>query len=222
LNRRNDQWLPHAYLRPTGEEIPVEEGGKRKGTKEKVHEKYSEHEGMDQQSLQVHLELTKFKTVHSVRIGKHQCDAWYYSSYPPTFHNVDCLYLCEFCLSFYAVRSELLRHADRCPLFHPPGDEIYRDARERIAVFEVDGLKNPVYCENLSFLSKLFLDHKNIEYDTTVFLYYVLCEIVADEYHLAGYFSKVLPAPRSPRTRRSTSPASSSCPTSSARATASS
>ena len=70
-----------------------------------------------------------------------------------------------------------------------------------MAVFEVDGLKNPVYCENLSFLSKLFLDHKNIELNTTVFLYYVLCEITQDqEYHLAGYFSKVKQSSCSPRT----------------------
>lgn len=55
LNRRNDQWLPAAYLRPTGEQIPEEGASKKKGAKERVHEKYSEHEGMDQQSLQVHL-----------------------------------------------------------------------------------------------------------------------------------------------------------------------
>jgi hypothetical protein len=60
------------------------------------------------------------------------------------------------------VKNELLRHYERCPLFHPPGDEIYRDIKEKISVFEVDGLKNPAYCENLSFLAKLFLDHKNI------------------------------------------------------------
>jgi len=74
-------------------------------------------------------------------------------------------------------------------------------------VFEVDGLKNPVYCENLSFLSKLFLDHKNIEYDTTVFLYYVLTEIRGSEYHLAGYFSKVNTTSLSPKTHPLTSPA---------------
>lgn len=75
-------------------------------------------------------------------------------------------------------------------------------------MFEVDGSKNPIYCENLSYLSKLFLDHKNIEYDTTVFLYYVLCEIVDDEYHLTGYFSKVSLRLLSPRTPCSTCPAS--------------
>lgn len=42
-------------------------------------------------------------------------------------------------------------------------------------MFEVDGGKSPVYCENLGFMSKLFLDHKNIEWDTSIFLFYILC-----------------------------------------------
>lgn len=60
-----------------------------------------------------------------------------------------------------------------------------------MAVFEVDGLKNPVYCENLGLLSKLFLDHKNLEWDMSIFLFYILCEIKDNEYHMTGYFSKV-------------------------------
>ena len=210
LNRRNDQWVPFEYLRELAEEIK-EEQSKRKNNKEKLNDKYTEHEGMDHQSLQMHLELTKFKTVQEVQIGPYRCEAWYYSSYPPFYHNIDCLYHCEFCLSFYANKSELLHHCNDCPLYHPPGDEIYRDLAEGLAVFEVDGSKNPIYCENLSYLSKLFLDHKNIEYDTTVFLYYVLCEIVEEEYHLTGYFSKVSLGILSQRTRLSTFPASWCC-----------
>jgi hypothetical protein len=48
-----------------------------------------------------------------------------------------------------------------------------------------------VYCENLAFLSKLFLDHKNLHEDMSIFLFYILCEIENNEYHIAGYFSKV-------------------------------
>lgn len=119
--------------------------------------------------------MTKFKTVTRILIGTYQSEAWYYSSYPIYYHNIDCLYICEFCLSFYAMKEELIRHSEKCPLFHPPGDEIYRDIEEKVAIFEIDGLKNPTYCENLALLSKLFLDHKNLEYDTTVFLFYILC-----------------------------------------------
>lgn len=57
-------------------------------------------------------------------------------------------------------------------------------------MFEVDGLKNPVYCENLCYLSKLYLDHKNLYWDMTPFLFFVLCEFDDKEYHITGYFSK--------------------------------
>jgi len=46
----------------------------------------------------------------------------------------------------------------KCDLRHPPGTEIYRDGV--ISVFEVDGKKNKIYCQNLCLLAKLFLDHK--------------------------------------------------------------
>lgn len=62
----------------------------------------------------------------------------------------------------------------KCYLRAPPGDEIYRD--DRVSVFEVDGQKNPTYCENLCYLSKLFLDHKNLAHDTEPFLFYIGCE----------------------------------------------
>lgn len=91
-------------------------------------------------------------------------------------------------MSFYINKTELIRHASRCNLLHPMGNEIYREGN--ISVFEIDGARNPCYCENLCYISKLFLDHKNLGYDVTPFLFYVLTEI--DEYgcHFAGYFSK--------------------------------
>ena len=46
----------------------------------------------------------------------------------------------------------------KCPLRHPPGDEIYRDGN--LSVFEVDGKENKIFCQNLCLLAKLFLDHK--------------------------------------------------------------
>ncbi len=45
-----------------------------------------------------------------------------------------------------------------------------------ISMFEVDGAKSKVYCQNLCLLSKLFLDHKTLYYDVDPFLFYVLCE----------------------------------------------
>lgn len=76
----------------------------------------------------------------------------------------------------------------KCPAKHPPGDEVYRDGT--FSFFEVDGRKNPVYCQNLCLLAKLFLGSKTLYYDVEPFLFYVMTE--NDEYgcHFVGYFSK--------------------------------
>ena len=74
----------------------------------------------------------------------------------------------------------------------PPGDEIYRDKKggREIAFFEVDGASQRVYCENLSYVSRMYLDHKNIGFSIEPFLFYCLCEVKEDGFHFVGYFSK--------------------------------
>ena len=47
-----------------------------------------------------------------------------------------------------------------------------------------------IYCEHLSYLSKLFLDHKTLENDVRPFLFYILTEYDKFGYHFVGYFSK--------------------------------
>jgi hypothetical protein len=47
------------------------------------------------------------------------------------------LYFCEYSLHFFKRRSQLLRHLQKCPLRHPPGDEIYRN--DGVSMFEVGG-----------------------------------------------------------------------------------
>ncbi|KAH7618648.1 putative MYST-like histone acetyltransferase 1 [Nannochloris sp. 'desiccata'] len=59
-----------------------------------------------------------------------------------------------------------------------------------ISMFEVDGKKAKVYCQNLCLLSKLFLDHKTLYYDVDPFLFYVMCEKDEQGHHIVGYFSK--------------------------------
>jgi histone acetyltransferase SAS3 len=76
----------------------------------------------------------------------------------------------------------------KCPAKHPPGDEIYRDGS--VSVFEVDGRKNPVYCQNLCLLAKLFLGSKTLYYDVEPFLFYVMTEYDELGCHFVGYFSK--------------------------------
>ena len=57
-------------------------------------------------------------------------------------------------------------------------------------MFEVDGRKEKMYCQNLCFLAKLFLDHKTLYYDVDLFLFYVLTETDERGCHIVGYFSK--------------------------------
>jgi histone acetyltransferase MYST1 len=98
------------------------------------------------------------------------------------------LYVCEFTLNFFPTRAQLLRHLDKVKLRRPPGDEIYRNGD--ISVFEIDGHREKIFCQNLCFLAKLFLDHKTLYYDVDLFLFYVLCECDERGAHMVGYFSK--------------------------------
>lgn len=70
----------------------------------------------------MHRQATKIKTIEEVEIGKNRLDAWYYSPFPEGYHNFGCLYFCEFCLSFYNHKNELIRHTKKCKLIHPPGN----------------------------------------------------------------------------------------------------
>ena len=82
----------------------------------------------------------------------------------------------------------------KCKMRHPPGDEIYRDGS--VSIFEVDGRKNKIYCQNLCLLSKMFLDHKSLFYDVEPFLFYVITETDDAGAHFVGYFSKEKLSPR--------------------------
>jgi GNAT superfamily N-acetyltransferase len=85
-------------------------------------------------------------------------------------------------------KKTLLRHKAKCDLRHPPGNEIYRSGN--LSMFEVDGKKNKIYCQNLCLLAKLFLDHKTLYYDVEPFLFYILTDCDTRGCHLIGYFSK--------------------------------
>ena len=84
---------------------------------------------------------------------------------------------------------ELLHHCAKCLLRAPPGDEIYRGA-DGIGMWEVDGAKEKQYCQNLCYLAKMFLDHKTLNYDVDLFLFFVMTKVDAHGHHVVGYFSK--------------------------------
>lgn len=65
---------------------------------------------MNEETLQQHIEVTKFKTIDQIEIGKFTCPTWYYSPLVEGYHNIEYLYFCEFCLQFYVSKEELKRH----------------------------------------------------------------------------------------------------------------
>ncbi|GFP54745.1 histone acetyltransferase mst2 [Trichoderma asperellum] len=126
--------------------------------------------------------------IECIEFGGWEIDTWYAAPYPAEYSRNRVLYICEFCLKYMNSDYVAWRHKLKCAAKHPPGDEIYRHGS--VSVFEVDGRKNPVYCQNLCLLAKLFLGSKTLYYDVEPFLFYVLCEYDECGYHFVGYFSK--------------------------------
>ncbi|EDO07439.1 histone acetyltransferase MOZ/SAS family protein [Babesia bovis T2Bo] len=182
-DRRLDCWLDISDVR-TLEEGPIDGDDVSHDVEEEVHD----HGGMDEEYLREHEMNTKLKTIQRVKLGPYLVDAWYFSPYPKPYQDLDILYICEFCLLFFVDESELTWHIPRCDLRHPPGNEIYRDGN--LAMFEVDGALSSIYCENLCYLSKLFLDHKSLRHTVNLFIFYVMTEVDDNGYHITGYFSK--------------------------------
>ncbi len=133
-------------------------------------------------------EISRVRNLGHIQMGAFEMEPWYFSPYPSTFTEADTVYICEFCLSYYASNQTFTRHRAKCLLLHPPGNEIYRD--DFVSFFEIDGRRQRRWCRNLCLLSKLFLDHKTLYYDVDPFLFY--CMTTRDKHgcHLVGYFSK--------------------------------
>jgi len=139
-----------------------------------------------------HDHATRVKNLNDIVIGQYIMPTWYYSPFPEQYRSTKRLYFCDTCLAYFAHSSEVDRHRRKCTVKHPPGNEIYRsqETNVMIAMFEVDGLKERVFCESLCYIAKLFLDHKTLHEDCSIFLYYVLCEVTPRGCAVVGYFSK--------------------------------
>ncbi|AOA62036.1 Histone acetyltransferase [Komagataella phaffii CBS 7435] len=132
--------------------------------------------------------LAKLRCIH---FGDKEIDTWYNSPYPEEYTSKYVLHICEHCLKYTDSSFVLDRHLLKCAYkYMPPGNEIYRD--RCVSVFEVDGRKNTIYCQNLCLLAKLFLNSKTLYYDVEPFMFYVLYEIkpASEHYSFVGYFSK--------------------------------
>ena len=132
------------------------------------------------------------KNIKFVKLGKYIMECWYFSPFPKEYYPngfAECLFFCEFSFRFFATKEELVRYQKKPNLpRHPPGNEIYRDGE--VSMFELDGAVEKVYCQNLCYFAKLFLDHKTLYWDVDPFLFYVLCTRDERGFHPVGYFSK--------------------------------
>ncbi|KAG0209439.1 hypothetical protein BGX28_010322 [Mortierella sp. GBA30] len=126
--------------------------------------------------------------IKKIQFGDWEIDTWYVAPYPEEYSQHPILYICEFCLKYMKSSFMAVRHRLKCAMRHPPGDEIYREGN--ISIFEVDGRKNKIYCQNLCLMAKMFLDHKTLYYDVEPFLFYVMTESGDLGCHFVGYFSK--------------------------------
>ncbi|KAK6441572.1 Histone acetyltransferase [Oleoguttula sp. CCFEE 5521] len=136
--------------------------------------------------------------IKCINFGRYEIDTWHAAPYPEEYSRNKHLYICEFCLKYMSSDYVAWRHKLKCSAKHPPGDEIYRQAitnpetgnETTLSFWEVDGRRNPLYCQNLCLLAKLFLGSKTLYYDVEPFLFYIMTE--NDEFgcHFVGYFSK--------------------------------
>ena len=139
---------------------------------------------------QGHDEHTKVRNIQNVQFGKYSVPCWYYSPYPDKYGKCDVLYICEFTFKYMRKRSTYEKHLAKQTMRHPPGQEIYRDEGKKVRVYEIDGRKDVLYCQNLCLFSKLFIEHKTLYYDPEPFMFYVVVEVDEEGCHPVGYFSK--------------------------------
>lgn len=130
--------------------------------------------------------------LRAIHFDRFEIDIWYQSPYPLICSQNPIMFICPHCLSHYHSSFILQRHLLKCSFKrHPAGQEIYRDTKEKVSVFEVDGRKNIIFCQNLCLMAKLFLNSKTLYYDVEPFIFYVMFDFSqGGEFKFIGYFSK--------------------------------
>lgn len=148
-------------------------------------------DGLSESQLTPHAHLPK--NVSYIHLGEEwKSEAWYHSPYRDEDINKkdQCIYLCSWCLKPFSKAKSVGLHS--CGLRHPPGGKIYQDTDNAIEVYEINGAhtNHKAYCQHVSLLAKLFLEHKSVHYNCETFLFYVLCEVDAVGSRIVGYFSR--------------------------------
>ncbi|KAK3075394.1 SAS complex subunit [Teratosphaeriaceae sp. CCFEE 6253] len=137
--------------------------------------------------------------VANVVLGEIHIKPWYPSFYPEDLlggRKTEWLYVCQWCFRYTSEIVKYSAHCKVCPLRNdaPPGDVVYE--KDQYVIHELDGADHNLYAQNLSLLSKLFLDTKSVFFDVSTFLYYPLIlrspsSTGASSYgQVVGFFSK--------------------------------
>ncbi|ODM93018.1 Histone acetyltransferase Tip60 [Orchesella cincta] len=134
----------------------------------------------------------RVKNVELIELGRYRIKPWYFSPYPREFTGLPCLYLCEFCLDCESTRERLAAHRrsrSKCKkTFLQVGD------LQKGGCFHFSKLmeqRRKKYATNLCRLGKLFLEHKALNCNTNLFLFYVMTIFDLRGFHIVGYFSKM-------------------------------
>ncbi|PIL30752.1 hypothetical protein GSI_06920 [Ganoderma sinense ZZ0214-1] len=98
------------------------------------------------------------------------------------------LWVCDRCFKYMAEGLSWESHVKKCTRKSPPGRKVYQ--RGAHIIWEVDGAKEKLYCQNLSLFGKLFIDIKTLFFDCDNFLFYILTDADSQRDHVLGFFSK--------------------------------
>ncbi|EFO65261.1 Histone methyltransferase MYST1 [Giardia lamblia P15] len=112
------------------------------------------------------------RTIGEVCMGNMRMVTWYYSPFPPPYTHLPEIFICPFCMRYIRKERTYTAHIQNCSMKRPPGLKIYDDGL--LAVYEVDGRLNKLFCQCLCLFTKLFLDSKTLFYDTDIFLFYIM------------------------------------------------
>ncbi|KAH9982084.1 acyl-CoA N-acyltransferase [Lactifluus volemus] len=146
-----------------------------------------------------------------VNFGPWQIKTWYFSPYPLTDGEGEdalghgrtmdlfagtvnrentggILWVCDRCFKYMADGTSWEVHMRKCTRRHPPGRKVYQ--RGAHTIWEVDGAKEKLYCQNLSLFGKLFIDIKTLFFDCDNFLFYIFTDADSQRDHVLGFFSK--------------------------------
>eukprot|EP00703_Trepomonas_sp_PC1_P005549 JAP91057.1 Histone acetyltransferase MYST2 [Trepomonas sp. PC1] len=129
----------------------------------------------------------EYRTINYLYFAGQKIEIWYDVPLPHEYQNEE-VFCCEYCLNYMSNRRAYDSHMKKCTVRAPPGNEIYRD--ENIIFFEVDGQSQKRYCRNISFLARMFLQHKTLHVDVDIFMFYIMYVKINGSYHMIGYFSK--------------------------------